>query len=101
MEYGHRWGKQGTRRKRPGFVWEISQQFYDLYGAKGYEFRAIKFEIVRFLFYATKDMPKGARELPPHVVKARALLDKLTARDRATVRQALRTVRRTGSTGRN
>lgn len=61
--------------------WEIQDRVMALYGAKGYEAAAIKRAIIGYFLACVRDMPAGATQPPPHVVKARAHLEELRKRD--------------------
>ncbi|MFK7820221.1 MAG: hypothetical protein AB8G99_15980 [Planctomycetaceae bacterium] len=72
--------------------WEISEQLFELYGKKGYDQRAIKLAITKFLIHCSRDVPKDAKEDPAHVVTAKKLVEKIKEMDPKTVRDAKRTI---------
>lgn len=72
--------------------WDSCERLYKMYGEERYDQRAIKLAIVKFLYHASKDMPKDATEEPEHVVKAKKFLELIQERDPKTVRDAKRTI---------
>ena len=72
--------------------WEICEQLYELYGKKGYDTRAIRLSIVKFLIHCSRDVPKDAKEDPKHVIESKRFLEKIKERDPKTVRDAMRTI---------
>lgn len=74
--------------------WSVQDRLMALYGADEYNIPSIKRAIVRYMLVGSKDVPEAegeaVAELPPHVVKARKMLDKLRKSDPKTVKDAER-----------
>ncbi len=72
--------------------WQVCDRLFEMYGDEQFDQRAIKLAIVKFLYHCSKDVPRGAEEVPAHVAKAQKYLKLLEERDPKMVRDAKRTI---------
>jgi hypothetical protein len=77
-------------------AWEVQQPLMEMYDKEDFDIPSIKRAIVRYMYYASTDVPEAvegtedAKELPAHAVSALKHLAALEAKDPKTVRDTKR-----------
>jgi hypothetical protein len=61
--------------------WSLQDRILGLYGTKGFDIPSIRRAMIRYLIASSKDLPEGATEPPPHVIKGRELVEELRKKD--------------------
>ncbi|MFN5299522.1 MAG: hypothetical protein ACK5HA_14555 [Planctomycetaceae bacterium] len=61
--------------------WSLQDRILGLYGTKGFDIPSIRRAMIRYLIASSKDLPEGATEPPPHVIKGRELVEQLRKKD--------------------
>lgn len=61
--------------------WSLQDRILGLYGTKGFDIPSIRRAMIRYLIASSKDLPEGATEPPPHVIKGRDLVEQLRKKD--------------------
>lgn len=71
--------------------WSVQDRLLALYGDEDYDVPTIKRSIIRYFLASVKDGPQGeGAAQPPHVVKGKAILEKLREKDPQLVKEAER-----------
>lgn len=71
-------------------AWDVQKPLMEMYDEAEFDIPSIKRAIIRYMYYASTDVPEDTEELPEHAVLALKHLAALEAKDPKTVRDTKR-----------
>jgi len=71
-------------------AWDVQEPLMEMYDQEEFDIPSIKRAIVRYMHYASTDVPEDTEELPAHAISALKHMAELEAKDPKTVRDTKR-----------